>query len=147
MNNFSELLAIDPYLHVCIRLHAVAEASPPTVSVFVNGQEELFDTLSGSALILTHIPCDQPFSVEIGMSGKVYQAELETAIVIDSVKIDEHELIPEFNHLASYVNDHDQNVPASYLGWNGRWTLKSDRPFYQWFHEHTGQGWLLQPIL
>lgn len=146
MKNFSELLDTDPNLHVCIKLRAIADAGIPLVKVTVNGQEEINDPLSGSAMILTHIDCRQPFSIQIEMLDKIYKEDQETAVIIDAIRIDEHNLIPDFTHLAHYINDHGRDQPTSYLGWNGMWSLESDRPFYQWLHQHTGQGWLLEPI-
>lgn len=26
------------------------------------------------------------------------------------------------------------------------WIIRHDRPFYQWRHDITGQGWLLEPV-
>ena len=29
---------------------------------------------------------------------------------------------------------------------DNQWILRHDRPFYQWRHKVTGQGWLLDPV-
>ena len=146
MKNFSELLATDRQLHVCIRLRVIADAGIPWVTVKVNGTLELDQALAGSALILTYIPCDQSWSIDITMRDKVYRQDLETAVIVDCVEIDGHNLVPEFTHLAHYHNDHGQPNATNYLGWNGTWGFRSDRAFYQWLHKNTGQGWLLEPI-
>lgn len=146
MKNFSELLATDRQLTVCIKLRAIADAGVPWVTVKVNGQLELDQELSGSALILTEIPCDQSWSIDITMRDKIYREDLETAVIVDCVEINGHNLVPDFTHLAHYHNDHKQDNPTNYLGWNGTWAFRSDRPFYHWLHQNTGQGWLLEPI-
>ena len=83
--------------------------------------------------------------LEILMSDKEYDAEKETAIIIKTLKIDGIEIIPQYNHLIDYQNDHNINTKTNYLGYNGKWTLDIDRPFYQWYHQISGQGWLLTP--
>ena len=83
------------------------------------------------------------FEIEIELKNKQYSAEQETAIKIKTLQIDGIDLVPRFDYLATYVNDHNFTKPTSYLGFNGKWTLTIDRPFYQWLHQATGQGWLL----
>jgi len=46
---------------------------------------------------------------------------------IDSVAVDGIEILPRY----------------SYLGTDGK--LVIDQPFYRWYHQVSGQGWLLTP--
>jgi hypothetical protein len=84
-----------------------------------------------------------PFSITIELYNKHYTTEYETAVIINRLSIDNIEIIPRYDYLAEYVNDHNHNSPTNYIGFNGKWTLTIDRPFYQWLHQITGQGWLL----
>mgnify|MGYP003350133421 CR=1 FL=1 len=52
-------------------------------------------------------------------------------------------IIPKYNHLIDYQNDHNINTKTNCLGYNGKWSLTIDRPFYQWLHQARSQGWLI----
>jgi hypothetical protein len=82
------------------------------------------------------------FSIEIELSNKHYTLEYETAVIIKQLSVDNIDLLSKV-YLADYVNDHNNTSPTSYLGFNGKWTLTFDKPFYRWLHQHSGQGWLL----
>lgn len=84
-----------------------------------------------------------PFDVSINLYNKVYTTEYETAVVIRRLLVDNIDIIPKYDYLADYINDHDNHNPTSYLGFNGKWTLTVDRPFYQWLHQAQNQGWLI----
>ena len=77
------------------------------------------------------------------LRNKHYTTEYETAVIIKRLSIDNIEIIPQYDYLADYDNDHDNNNPTHYLGFNGKWTLTIDRPFYQWLHQVQNQGWLI----
>jgi hypothetical protein len=81
-----------------------------------------------------------PFSLSIILRNK---NDNNTAIIIRRISVDNIEIMPRFNYLADYINEHNTNTPTSYLGVNGKWTLTINRPFYQWLHQATGQGWLI----
>jgi hypothetical protein len=85
-----------------------------------------------------------PFSVTIELYNKHYNIDNQSAIIINRLSVDNIQLIPKYDYLAEYINDHDNNSPTSYLGFNGKWQLTIDRPFYQWLHQVTAQGWLLE---
>ncbi len=84
-----------------------------------------------------------PFSVIIELHNKVYTTEYETAVIIKRLCIDNVSIIPEYTHYSQYDNDHQFTNPTSYIGFNGKWTLTFDRPFYQWLHQAQNQGWLI----
>jgi hypothetical protein len=90
-----------------------------------------------------YVELSRPFSIIIELYDKHYTTEYETAVIIKQLSIDNIKIIPTYDYLAEYVNDHGNNNPTSYLGFNGKWTLQINRPFYQWLHQVTGQGWLL----
>jgi hypothetical protein len=114
----------------------------PEVSVIV-GNNYAGGVLFQPAIIDVKLDLLECFFVEIELKNKIYTQDHETAVKIDLLQIDGVDLVPRFDYLATYINDHNNNNPTSYLGFNGKWTLTFGRPFYQWLHQATGQGWLL----
>jgi hypothetical protein len=139
MKTYSDLQAIDHKLHCHVELQPVGT---PEVLVIINGVYgggKLFK----SVVFDVNIDLLHSFTIEIEVKNKIYTTEQETAVIIKCLQIDGIDLVPRFDYLAEYDNDHNNNDPTSYLGFNGKWTLTIDRPFYHWLHEHTGQGWLI----
>lgn len=65
------------------------------------------------------------------IDGTETLCELFDTIVLDSTKpttINGYEILPKYQYLAQ---DGILTIPG---------------PFYSWLHEHSGQGWLLQPL-
>jgi hypothetical protein len=135
MNNYFDLQDIDPYIDIMIELSVIGS---PDFSVTVDNR--CWDNQL-SINIKQHLL--NPFDIEIELRNKYYTTEYETAVIINRLSVDNIDLIPQYDYLADYQNDHDNNNPTSYLGFNGKWTLTIDRPFYQWLHQAQGQGWLL----
>jgi hypothetical protein len=140
MKTYSDLQAIDSRLHLQIELKPVGI---PDIAVSVNDIIDDYPGLSDNIILDYHIDLLDLFSIDIELRNKHYTTEYETAVIIQRLSIDNIELMPEYNYLARYINDHDNNDPTSYLGFNGKWRLTFDRPFYHWLHEHSGQGWLI----
>ena len=139
MKTYSDLQAIDSRLHCHLELEPVGAPEVAVIIAGVYGGGKLFQ----SAVFDISTDLLKPFSIELELKNKTYTTEYETAVVIKQLQIDGIDLVPRFDYMATYVNDHDNNDPTSYLGFNGKWTLTFDRPFYHWLHEHTGQGWLI----
>jgi hypothetical protein len=93
--------------------------------------------------LIYHVDLLSPFSVVIELYNKHYTTEYETAVIIKRLLIDNIDIMGQYDYLAEYDNDHGFKNPTNYLGFNGKWTLSIDRPFYHWLHLHSGQGWLL----
>ena len=142
MKNFSDLLATDLHLDLVLTAEPVGI---PDVEIWINQQLIHQEQLLESITISTQLPLLIGLSVSVKLKNKVYSLESETAVVLNKLSIDGFDLIPRFTHLAQYNNDHDYNKPTSYIGFNGEWKFEVDRPFYQWRHVNTGQGWLFQP--
>jgi hypothetical protein len=140
MKTYSDLQAIDSRLHLQVELEPVGT---PDITVSVNDIVDDYPGLSNTIILDYHIDLLDLFAVNIELSNKHYTTEYETAVIIRRLSVDNIELIPKYDYLAEYVNDHDNKNPTSYLGFNGKWTLTFDRPFYHWLHEHSGQGWLI----
>lgn len=140
MKNYSDLQAIDTRLHLHIELEPVGT---PNITVSVNDIVDDYPALSNNIILDYYIDLLDVFSINIELCNKHYTTEYETAVIIKQLSVDNIELIPKYDYLAEYINDHDNNNPTNYLGFNGKWSLTFDRPFYYWLHEHSGQGWLI----
>lgn len=145
MKNFLDLLAINSRIITQIKLSSVTDNGAPRVGVFINDFCLLNSWLNEPITIDYSAHILDPIVIKITMNNKEYNRDKETAVIINSIQVDNIQLIPKFDYLAEYINDHNNNNPTSYLGFNGTWILDINRPFYQWLHEHTGQGWLLTP--
>ena len=146
MNNFSDLLVIDRQLQITITVNAIYDNGMPTVIIRANGQ-----TINNKPLRDRHtftLTADllAPLCLEIEMQGKVYDEKYETAVIIEQIQIDDFNVVPDYTQHARYDNERNFNQPTNYLGFNGIWTLSFDKPFYQWMHQISGEGWLLNPI-
>lgn len=140
MKTYSDLLDIDTRLHLHVELEPVGT---PDITVSVNNIVDDYPGLSDNIILEYHIDLLDLFSIDIELRNKHYTTKYETAIIIKRLCIDNIDIIPKYDYLAEYVNDHNNNDPTSYLGFNGKWTLTFDRPFYHWLHNHSGQGWLI----
>lgn len=139
MNNYLDLPATDTALSVVLELEPVGK---PNVRISINTyiiDNQLTETLT----VNYQVKLLEPFSIIIELYDKVYTTEYETAVIIKRLSVDNISVIPEYTHLAVYDNDHDFKDPTSYIGFNGKWALTFDRPFYQWLHQAQNQGWLL----
>jgi hypothetical protein len=140
MKTYSDLQAIDSRLHLHIELEPVGT---PDIRVSVNDVVDHYPVLSNTIILDYHVDLLDLFAVNIELRNKHYTTEYETAVIIKQLSVDNIELTPKYDYLADYQNDHNNNNPTNYLGFNGKWTLTFDRPFYHWLHQHSGQGWLL----
>lgn len=146
MKTFSDLLGIDTDIDVCIDLSVIADNGFPSCKVLINQSVHHGGLITGPLRLHRRVALLEPIMIEIVMSDKQYSAEKETAIKIDSISIDGFDIIPDWTHLACYDNEQSIQDPTSYLGFNGKWSLKIDDAFYRWRHRITGQGWVLSPI-
>jgi len=146
MKNFYDQQGINTNINFVLEFEPITNNGEPTIEIILNN-EKIYGKypLTSFRRIYTRLKLMDSIKLEILMSDKEYDAEKETAIIIKTLKIDGIEIIPQYNHLIDYQNDHNINTKTNYLGYNGKWTLDIDRPFYQWYHQISGQGWLLTP--
>jgi hypothetical protein len=137
MKRYSDLLDIDTRLNLKLELEPIGT---PEVSITIADYRQDY-LLSNNKIIDYTVDLLQPFSVIIELQNKQYSLDRETAVIF-RLSVDDIEIVPKYDYLADYVNDHDNHDPTSYLGFNGKWTLTVDRAFYHWLHLHSGQGWL-----
>jgi len=140
MKTYSDLQGIDTQLYLQLEVEPVGS---PMVLVSINGIQHNNSILTKPIMINILLPLLDTINIEIILSDKHYTTEYETAVIIKRLCIDNIDITPKYDYLAEYVNDHDNNNPTSYLGFNGKWTLTIDQPFYHWLHHHSGQGWLI----
>ena len=139
MKTYSDLLDIDTRLHLHIELEPIGT---PDITVSVNDIVNDYSVLSNNIILDYHIDLLDLFAVNIELYNKTYSLDNETAVIIKRLSIDNIEIIPKYDYLAEYVNDHDNNNPTSYLGFNGKWTLTFTVPVFTWIHQTQNQGWI-----
>ena len=139
MNTYSDLQDIDTRLHVHLALKVIGT---PEVAIIV-GKNFAGGKLYKNLEIALDLDLLEPLIIQIELRNKIYDQNNETAVIVEKLQIDGIDLVPKYDYLATYDNDHNYTDPTSYLGFNGKWTLTFDRPFYQWLHQVTEQGWLL----
>jgi len=148
--NFLNLMDIkNEKLNQClieISLKPIAQNGYPEVQVEVGGKILHDGFVNKDILLYTQVTLLETFDVVMQLKNKKYCAQKETACIIEHIKIDNISLIPNLNHLSIYDNDHNQQVYSNYLGYNGKWQLSINKPFYQWLHYATKQGWLIEPL-
>lgn len=145
MKTFSDLLATKIENQIFLQITPVSANGFPSVWVSINDRVVYRGLLQSMICVKQEFALASRLKVEIGLEHKQYSAERETAVIIDSLRINSFELIPGWSHLACYINERHVNEPASYLGFNGVWCLETDDCFHRWWHRSTGQGWLLDP--
>jgi hypothetical protein len=86
------------------------------------------------------------------LSGKANK-DAETAVIIDSIKIEGMELdrakwaglyypiYPE-SWAASQTDLSDVLTNCTYVGWNGLWVLEFTVPIFTWVHKLENLGWI-----
>lgn len=149
MKNYLDLLDINNHLlDVCLKLQAITNNGVPQISVAINNDICYQGRLENSVVISKKIDLLNPVFIQLSMSDKIYDPNQETALIVKNININGHELTEYYNDCVPYISyQNDQNVDyrGFYLGFNGVWCFELDRPFYQWWHVVSGQGWLLTP--
>jgi hypothetical protein len=146
MKNFSELLATNLSIDIELVLRPVIDNGAPHVEVVIDGKQIYSHVMLKSTVFCVSTLLLNPVDISITMSGKQYSVEQETAVVIESLKVDGFDLVPRYLDQVQYAHDQGQGPAGAYIGFNGHWQLKHESPFYQWKHTATGQGWLLTPV-
>jgi hypothetical protein len=60
--------------------------------------------------------------------------EGSSGVEVELFAVNDFEILPRYKHLAS--------IPTNYIDKLGRWHLEIPSPFYTWYHEVSGQGWI-----
>jgi hypothetical protein len=143
MKTFCDLLATDLTIKIEIELRPEFELSPPRVTVMVNQHQETFVLarprhMQFELLLLDSI--DLVVQVE-----STDQIDPRRGVEISRLDIDHKALMPHHCRLAELSDNLVQYAPTNHIVQHGQWRFRIDRPFYQWYHDISGQGWLLKP--
>lgn len=122
IKTFSDTLGIDPKLNVTVTLQVHGRVG---FSFFINGkrcseganyfQFDLLDALK--------------------LESKIVQyAQGSSAVEITEFSVNGYNVLPLYQHRSSSGN--------CYHDWIGSWAMVIDKPFYQWYHDVSGQGWI-----
>lgn len=127
MKNFYDSTVIKPTLKLDVVITLTPVGQCPCI-VLVNNTP-IFDRLLTEATILqTSCPLTNPLNISIIVTRQHPEA------VMVNITVDGYPIIPLYRGYAS--------PPTNYLDINGIWTLTIPN-FYQWYHEITGQGWII----
>jgi hypothetical protein len=135
MNSYSDLQGTDTNLTLSIDYELIGN---PDYTIKINDI-----IVDNNTIINKQLSMLNPIVVKIELRNKIYTSDFETAVIVKNLSINDINIIPTYTQLVNYDNDHGFVSPTNYLGFNGKWTLTIDRPFYQWLHQAQGQGWLL----
>ena len=146
MKTFLDQLDIKKNIKIFLEIEPIMENGHPCVSLGINGELFLIsEKIKKNYKLEKQLNLMDKIDIKIILMNKNYNTQGKTGILIHCLNIDDFELIPNYTQLARYNNDHDNNNPTNYLGFNGCWELNINEPFYRWKHRITGQGWLLEP--
>jgi hypothetical protein len=127
MKNFYEATVIRSTLTLPIKLTLDPIGMLPCL-VKINNTVVYEDTINKQQVITHLITLNSPIDISI----QIYRHHPD-AIKI-SLAIDDHDILPLYQRLA--------DPPTCYLDNNNIWTFKISN-FYSWYHEITGQGWII----
>lgn len=120
--NFSEALVINPRLEVKVTV---------CVHGLVHGRVEL----NGHTCNIGENIISVGLLDLINLTSTIEQFdEGSSGIEITSMTVNGYEVIPKYQHYSSSGN--------AYHDWIGKWELQLTDPFYVWYHDATGQGWI-----
>jgi hypothetical protein len=124
IQNFSQLTAIKTEQALEVEL-VIRRHGRSVDQIMINHQRILRE----HAIVLVDLFSPVRLEIELfdfdeGVSG----------IEIQKFSINKHEVLPQYQHLASR--------PTNYIDTIGKWTLEIPAPFYAWYHKTTGQGWI-----
>ena len=142
MKNFLDLQVTKFFLDIDVCLTPVG---CPDVDLLIGGRLIHSGQLTSTVVFSDQCSIMDPFDIHIIIRNKQYTQSQETACVIDQISNDRFDIVPGWVQCAKYDNDRDYTDPTNYLGFNGTWSLAIPVPFYQWKHQITGQGMLLNP--
>jgi hypothetical protein len=128
MKNFYEATVINPTLKLKMVLELKAIGICPC-QIFINNNLEFYGGLIGTNIFIKELDLTAPITIEIKIDRQHPQA-----IEIINLAIDNYKILPLYQHTA--------NPPTDYLDFTGSWSLKIPN-FYPWYHEITGQGWII----
>jgi hypothetical protein len=130
MKTFSKLLATiiqdDRFLRITIELKSHGDVR---YQARINGQE-FVDSIKTQV----HIFAPIDFTIDL-----TEFTEGTSGVEVVKFTVNELEILPVYQHLA--------NPPTNYIDSIGTWAMHIPKPFFQWYHTVSGQGWLIIPSI
>jgi len=122
IQTFSDILDIDTRDQLQVRLVIVPHGSVH-YRMRLNGHliSDLDTTYNLSLFSVVKLRCEI-FDTSLG------------AVEIKLLSINGQEVLPKYQHLAT--------PSTAWIDQPGSWEFFIDKPFYPWYHEISGQGWL-----
>ncbi len=124
IKNFSDLTGIDTQrklvVDLCLQKHGYTKSLVKLNGFVVNVDKITFE-----------IDLFDPINLEIELFEFT---EGSSGIEIQALTVNGLEVMPKFQHLAS--------SPTNYIDKLGKWYLEIPAPFYVWYHQISGQGWI-----
>jgi len=78
-------------------------------------------------MVMDYVPLMDPINIKLqAKKGSVH---------IDSILVDGFEVIPKYQHLS--------DLKTAFLNEGDVWNIDIPAPFYPWYHEITGHGWII----
>lgn len=129
MKNFSEAMAIKKDLKISVGLK-IRPIEKTWCKITLNGLDVFTGVLKSTKLLIAQVGIDDPIHIKVEV-----EREHPQAIVIESLGINSFPILPRFQHAC--------NPPTGYIDFNGTWEINVSPSFYPWYHEVSGNGWIL----
>lgn len=120
---FSEALDIDTRDQLTAKLELTA-----------HGQVEYRCRINGHLVLDANTVWRFDLLSSIHLHVLITHVGAQSALELTRLSINDLEVLPRYQHLA--------NPPAVWLNQPGVWDLHIASPFYTWYHEISGQGWV-----
>lgn len=143
MKTFCDLLATETSISIEMELRPEFELFAPQVTVAVNGVLDSFE-LRSLRCLQWQVPLLDLIDIKIQVEHDD-RLDHRRGVEIARVDIDKKILMPQHCRLAELSDNLVQYAPTNHIVQHGCWSLRIDRPFYQWYHDISKQGWLLEP--
>lgn len=124
IQTFSDLTDIDTSHQLSIDLE-IAVHGDIDYHFYINGNE-----LAGTSVTYTH---DLLTPIRLQCTVEHFEPGY-SGVEIKKLCINGLEILPKYQHKA--------HPTTAYIDFLGDWSLVIDKPFYVWYHELTGQGWI-----
>ena len=127
MKNFSEATVIKSNLKVSMSL-TLEPIGKVSCLVRINDSIVFENILSDTIVLKRDLRLEDTIDINI----QIHRHHPDAVIV--SLAVDNKEILPKYQHLT--------DPPTNYLDQSGTWVFKISN-FYPWFHNVTGQGWII----
>jgi hypothetical protein len=124
MKNFYDLTAIDTSDRLKLILRIVRHG---TISAII----KLNNKILNSDYLIQSFDLFDTIKLEISVLDFI---EGSSGIEIAELSINGYEILPKYQHLA--------NPKCNYVDFKSPWVLEIPGPFYVWYHDISGQGWI-----